>query len=243
MAKYRRRLLRASASFALHTEIFLATYTGSLKIREMLTGRMADVLANMYFALAVMRRFEAQNRAKEFEPFAVWALEHCFAEIQKASEATARNIETPILGHFFRWVVLPWTRVMSMGAAPSDAICRKVAKAMQVPSTVRDEITQGIFMPQNRAEPLAELESAMNLVQATKQSQLKIRKAITEKKINKGKEDDVLDQALAAGIITEIESKTHREARRMAQRVVEVDAFDANNFSQRQQCRSPFTHP
>ncbi len=233
MAKYRRKLLRASAAFTLHTEIFLATYTGSLKTREMLTGRMADVLANMYFALAVMRRFEAQGRAKEFQPFAVWALEHCFNEIQKANEQTARNIDTPILGHFFRWVVLPWTRIMSVGAPPSDKLGRVLAKALQTPGAVRDEICCGIFVPSNRAEPLSELESAMNLALATKASQLKIRKAITQKKIAKGKEEDVLAQALAAGILTEAEAKTHREARRLAKSVVEVDVFEAKDFVQR----------
>jgi acyl-CoA dehydrogenase len=239
MAKYRRRLLRASAAFTLHTEIFLAAYTGSLKFKEMLTGRMADILANMYFALCVMRRFEAQGRAKEFKPFAVWALDHCFAEISKASENIARNIETPVLGHFFRWIVLPWTRLTNSAHATSDAMARKIAKALQTPGAVRDELTRGIFVPQNRSEPLSELDSAMNLAQATKQSQFKVRKAITEKRIKKGSEEDVLGQAVSQGILTENEAKIHREAARMAKRVIEVDAFAAKDFLKREQEQTP----
>jgi acyl-CoA dehydrogenase len=230
LGRYRRKLARTSAAFALHTEIFLATYTGSLKVRELLTGRMSDVLAYMYFALAVMRRYEDQGQPKEFWPFTKWSLDFCFTQTQAAFEQTARNIETPIIGHVFRWIVLPWTRLMSLGAMPSDATIRSVAKAMLAPGKVRDEITNGIFEPQNSTEPLRELELAMLLAQEAKKSQFKIRAAITSKKIKKGSEEFVLQQAVAQGIITEDEAMVHHESRLAMRKVIEVDIFDARDF-------------
>lgn len=234
---YRRKLARTSAAFALHTEIFLATYTGSLKVRELLTGRMSDVLAYMYFALAVMRRYEHQGQPKEFWPFTKWALDFCFAQTQSAFEQTARNIDTPFIGHVFRWIVLPWTRVFSLGSMPSDATIRQVAKAMLVPGKTRNELTDGIFEPQETTEPLQELEQAMTLAQEAKKSQFKIRAAITARKIKKGAEEFVLQQAVAQSIISEEEAQVHRNFRTAMQKVIEVDTFEASNFAARKVAR------
>ncbi len=48
---------------------------GQLKMREKITGRFADILANMYMATAILRRFEAEGRRDEDLPFVHYSVE------------------------------------------------------------------------------------------------------------------------------------------------------------------------
>ncbi|HEY9646906.1 MAG TPA: acyl-CoA dehydrogenase, partial [Chroococcidiopsis sp.] len=61
-AGYYRKLTWASATFACLTDLALLTMGGSLKRRETLTGRFADVLSWLYLGTATLRRFEAEGR-------------------------------------------------------------------------------------------------------------------------------------------------------------------------------------
>jgi hypothetical protein len=61
-AKYYRRLAWSSASFAILADIAMGALGGSLKFREKITGRFADILAYMYFSCAVLKRFEAEGQ-------------------------------------------------------------------------------------------------------------------------------------------------------------------------------------
>jgi len=57
---------------------------GTLKFREMITGRYADVLSWMYLVFSTLRRFEAEGRRKEDLPFVHFAMRYSFDRIQEA---------------------------------------------------------------------------------------------------------------------------------------------------------------
>ncbi|HWM91585.1 MAG TPA: acyl-CoA dehydrogenase, partial [Thermoanaerobaculia bacterium] len=60
-ALYYRRLARASARFALLTDLALLSLGSRLKLKEKLSGRFADVLSWMYLGFCALRRFEAEG--------------------------------------------------------------------------------------------------------------------------------------------------------------------------------------
>jgi acyl-CoA dehydrogenase len=64
-APYYRKLAWASAHFALLTDLALLTLGGSLKRREKLSGRFADLLAWQYLAVATLRRYEAEGQPRQ----------------------------------------------------------------------------------------------------------------------------------------------------------------------------------
>ncbi len=59
--KYFKQLSRLSAAFALISDTALLTLGGSLKRREILSGRMADALSHLYLGSAVMKRYYDQG--------------------------------------------------------------------------------------------------------------------------------------------------------------------------------------
>src|SRR5207244_4147225 len=74
MKIYLRRLSWSSATFALLSDVAMGVLGGQLKMKEKITGRFADILAHMYMATAVIRRFEAEGRREEDLPFAHYNL-------------------------------------------------------------------------------------------------------------------------------------------------------------------------
>ncbi|MCD6060703.1 MAG: acyl-CoA dehydrogenase domain protein, partial [Moraxellaceae bacterium] len=61
-ARWYRQLTRLSAAFALVADATLALLGGELKRREKLSGRFADILGELYFASAVLKRWEDEGR-------------------------------------------------------------------------------------------------------------------------------------------------------------------------------------
>src|SRR5262249_7755714 len=69
VGQYYRKLAWISASFAIMADVAMGMLGGTLKFREKITGRYADILSWMYLSTCVLRRFEAEGRRKEDLPF------------------------------------------------------------------------------------------------------------------------------------------------------------------------------
>ena len=67
---YLGQLTRMSAAFTFLSDVAMATLGGTLKRREMLSGRMADALAWMYLGSATVKRFMDEGHPEEDEIFA-----------------------------------------------------------------------------------------------------------------------------------------------------------------------------
>ena len=89
---------------------------GQLKMKEKITGRFADILANMYMATSVLRRFEAEGRREEDLAFVHYTLKQCMADIQKGFEGPFDNLKVPGLRWFFKGWLGAWSRINSMGS-------------------------------------------------------------------------------------------------------------------------------
>lgn len=153
-AGYYKSLARASARFALLTDLALLSLGSRLKQREKLSGRFADVLSWMYLGFCALRRFEAEGRREEDLPLVRWSVEHALGSIQTAFEGIRQNFEGPLR------FLIPRGRI---GAPPSDRLGSEVAAILRKPGEQRDRLTDGIFLPVGADEALARLERAFVL--------------------------------------------------------------------------------
>jgi len=153
-AVYYRKLARASARFALLTDLALLSLGGRLKFREKLSGRFADVLSWMYLGFCALRRFDAEGRREEDLPLVRWSVEHALSRIQTAFEGIHQNFPGPLR------ILIPRGRI---GAPPSDRLGAEVADVLRRPGEQRDRLTHGLFVPSDEGEALARLERAFVL--------------------------------------------------------------------------------
>ncbi len=220
-AKYYRKLAWASAAFAFLTDLTLISFGGTLKRREKLTGRFADILSWMYLGVATLRRFEAEGHKPEDLPFVHWAMQYAFAQIQQATIGIFSNMPIPLLEPAVTW----WWRLNPIGTLPSDQLGSQIARSLQTPGRQRDRLTEGIYIPSEHGEALGRLERAFLLSFKAESIFKKIKAASRAGKLPQGRPERLIEAALEIGVISGQEAKLIREAESARNDAIQVDAF------------------
>lgn len=230
-AIYYRKLAWASATFVNLSDLAMLSLGGSLKRRETLTGRFADILTWMYLGSATLRRFEAEGRQLEDLPLVHWAMQYAFAQIQQAIEGIIFNI--PILGAGSRELILGWWRLNSIGTLPSDELGHQVAQILQTPGAGRDRLTTDIYIPNHPEEALGRLEQALSLSVQAEPIAKAIRNAVATERLPKSKSIEFVDAALKSGIISGDEAILIRNAEVLRSHTIQVDSFTLEEYQRR----------
>lgn len=229
MKVYFRRMSWTSASFALLADVAMGVLGGSLKMKEKITGRFADILAHMYIATSILRRFEAEGRKEEDLPFVHYNLKMCMAEIQKGFDGLFDNLKIPGLRWFFKGWLGAWSRINSIGSQASDGWSHAIASAMMKDGGVRDRLTDGIYLPTDRTQALGRLDYAFSVSLKAEAAEKKIKKAIHAGTLPKKKTNLLFEEARSKNVITEDEFKLLQEAD-----AVRYDAILVDDFSEEQ---------
>jgi acyl-CoA dehydrogenase len=228
-AGYWRRIAWASARFAVLTDLAMLSLGSRLKMRQKLTGRLADVLSWLYLALAALRRFEAEGRREEDLPLLRWSVEHALGRIQTAFEGIYRNFEgpaAPLLRSFGAW----WCRTNPVGQPPSDKLGARVAATLRRPGEQRDWLTDGLYVPADPHQALGRLERAFTLVTQAGPILDRIAKASRAGQLPAGSPESLLDEAVAAGLIRTDEAAMVREAAAAREDAIQVDSFSLDEY-------------
>ncbi len=227
-ARYYRKLAWSSATFAFLSDVVMLTFGGSLKRREKITGRFADVLSWMYLGVATLRRYEAEGSKREDLPLVHWSLQYALFQIQQAFEVIFDNI--PILS-IFGW----WWRINAIGTRPCDKLGGEIARSLQIPGKHRDELTKNIYIPKDNTEALGRLEKAFLLSYQAEPIFKKIKTAINEGILPKQKPQQLVEKALAMKIINDSEFELICEAELARNDAVQVDSFTLDEYLNRTQ--------
>lgn len=241
-AVYYRRLGWASARFALLTDLALLTISGRLKARGNLTGRFADVLSWLFMGMATLRRYEAEGRRREDLPLVQWALEHVLDQIQQAFDGIYANFDAPVLGAWLRWPGRTWLRLNPLGAGVRDRLHAGAARTVQQPGEQFDRLMEHVYLPDPDEPGLGRILHAFRLLAAADPIVRRIRRAQTERKLPRGRPQDLLAQAVAAGAITQAEADQVAAAEAARLQAIEVDDFSREEYTRRMN-RAPARKP
>lgn len=215
-APYYRGIARMSAVLAVVTDVMLASLGGALKRKEMLSARLGDILSELLFASAVVKRWRTDGRPPEDLPLVHWAARSSLHNADRRLGEVLDNLPNRPLA----WALRPLLRPFgTIHPAPPDWLSRQVAELMMTPGPARDRLTGGIFTG-DETFPLGALEHALGAVIAVEPIRQKMRQARIR---------DV-DAALAAGIITSQEAQSVREALVLVHKVSEVDHFSLDEI-------------
>lgn len=227
---YYKRLKWSSATFAILADVAMGTLGGQLKMKEKITGRFADIFANMYMATAVLRKYEADGRREEDLPFVHYFCKQALADIQKGFDGIFDNLKIPGLRWFFKGWLGSWSRINSLGSQASDGWSHAISSTMLENGSMRERLTHGIYLPTSREEQLGRLEYAMKVVLKTDEAEKKIRKAIRAAVIPKAKGAALWDSALAKNVITQDEYNLLKEAEAVRFDAILVDDFNESEY-------------
>lgn len=220
---YYRKLSRYSSAFAFMADITMLTYGGKLKQKEKISGRLADVLGQLYICSSMLRRFEHDNRPAADHPILAWAFHDAIYKIQHAMRGVIDNYPITWVRPFLRFVVFPLGRVER---APNDRLGHKVAALMLSPSETRNRLTRGIYTSDRTGQAVGVIEALLPDVIACEPIERKLLKALKQGEIKGYTFDEQLEHARSKGILTEQEASLMADVRRRSLDVVSVDDFD-----------------
>lgn len=239
---YARRLTWASASFAILADIAMGTLGGSLKFREKITGRFADILSWMYIGTSTLRRFEAEGRRSEDLACAKYVLKLALSEIQKAFDGIFDNMyaakQKSLMGKLvfgtmhiiFKDVFGTWSRFNSIGSQASDHLQHVIVTQILQGGEFRNRLTEGIHMPKDSNHQMARLEKAFDLVHKASAVERKISQARRDKVLPKLKGAALADAAKEKKVITDQEHKLLADAAAARWDAIQVDDFSQNEY-------------
>ncbi|MBT5456898.1 MAG: acyl-CoA dehydrogenase, partial [Rhodospirillaceae bacterium] len=225
-APYFRQLSRSSTAFALVSDVALAVYGGSLKRREMTSGRLADALSWLYLASVTLKRFHDEGRPERDNAVMRWGVEHALLQIDTALRGVLDNLPNRALAMALTGLIFG---LSGRRRGPSDHLTANVARALLEAGPLRDHLTSDIFIPPAQEEGLGRLEATLQKIVATQPIKNKLREGAREGK-NGNDLNGSLDQAIAAGVITSDERDQLRDAEAARLATIQVDAFDPESY-------------
>jgi len=157
IAAYYRAASRLSLVLALSSDIAMATIGGALKRKESITGRLGDVLSQLYILSAVLKRFHDDGSPAEDLPLVHWAARDALSRAHHALAGVFANYPSRGTGFLLRVLTFPFG---IPAIAPSDPTHAQIAKILQTASPTRDRLLFGTWRPKIEVDELGAIELA-----------------------------------------------------------------------------------
>ncbi len=223
VARYYRQLTRLSAAFSVASDLLLLTLRGELKRRERLSARMADIVSQLYIASAALKHFDTSGAPDSDQPLVAWACEDALHRAERAFAELFDNMEPAWLAAALRWLVFPWGRDFRR---PADSLDHEVARLLLAPSSTRDRLTAGMYLPRSTREHLGRLEDALNQLCQTESARRTLADAVKMKVASGRTFTEQVESAAAEGAISADDAARLLDADLARREALAVDDFE-----------------
>ncbi|WP_228291577.1 acyl-CoA dehydrogenase [Thiothrix litoralis] len=237
--EYYRHLSRLSSQFALLADYAALSLGGTLKRRERLSGRMADILANLYLCSAVLKHFEEQGEPEADVPLMAYACKLTIHRAQQAMLAAFHNLPHPWLAKILRAVMFPYGKPFS---PPNDQLIHQVARLALEPSATRDRLTDGIYITNDPADRMGRIEDALHKTLAAAELEKQLRKLMKTGKLEAHTTDAAIVEAKDKGLLDKFSVERLLAARKAVANAIRVDDFPAEYF-RKGEAKKPLPNP
>jgi acyl-CoA dehydrogenase len=220
--RYFRQLTRYSAAFAFATDLAMLLLGGQLKRREKLSARLGDILSMLYLCSAALKRYQDGGRQRTELPLLEWSVQDALYRMQVAFSGLMENFPGALARAALRWVTFPLGCRL---APPGDELGHKVASLLLEPSDVRERLTNGVYVPADPREPIAQLERAMRAAIAVEPVYARIYAAARRGEVSGRTPDELAAHAERRGIVSRDELDAISRSKALRRAVIMVDDF------------------
>jgi acyl-CoA dehydrogenase len=222
MAHWYQKLHRYSQDFALVADWTTVVLGGALKRKQKLSGRMADILSDLYLMSAVLRRFEDDGRIAEDKDMVDAILQDRVAALEKNFGEVFDNFPNRFFAHAMRILCFPIGRHAKRS---SDRVNYRLVLAVLKPGAFRDRLTKGAYVSMDPDDVTGVLEDALLKVTEAEEIEARFIKASRKGVIERRLDRDAIADAVAAGVLNDNEAGIMRAADEATDRAVRVDDF------------------
>ncbi|MFK0297971.1 acyl-CoA dehydrogenase [Brevundimonas sp. NPDC090276] len=230
LRRYYRSATRFSTLLALASDLSMATVGGALKRKGAMTGRMGDILSQLFILSSVLKRFEDEGRPVEDLPFVHWAAQDALARAGTAWRDLLANHPNRGAALFLKLVGAPFGL---RTPAPDDRCAAAVAGLIQTHGPARDRLTADSWSARIEVDPIAATIVAFDLYPQVEAIERRLKDAIRAGRIARAPQNLTLLNAWAAkaeelGLIDAAERAVIARFATYADQAIQVDDFPAD---------------
>jgi acyl-CoA dehydrogenase len=201
----------------------MLTLGGKLKFKESLSGRLGDVLSQLYISSALLKRFHDEGCQEGERPLLAWAFHDSVNRIETALSGALRNFPIRPVGWLLWLLVFPLGR---RAQAPGDRLSRRAAAILMTPGDARARLAKGVFLTPGPNNPAGRIDSYLPKVVLAEPVERKFLKALKHSDIEALEFPAQLDEGVREGWITAAEREQLEELREMTLDAITVDDFE-----------------
>jgi acyl-CoA dehydrogenase len=227
LRRYYKQAVRLSTLLALASDISMATVGGALKRKGALTGRLGDILSQLFILSSTLKRFEDEGRPAEDLPFVHWAAQDALNRAATAWRELLTNHPSRGAALFLKLTGTPFGL---KAPTPGDACAAEVAGLIQRPGPARDRLVAGSWRASLEVDPIAAVLVAFDLYPQVEAVEARLKPAIKGGRLSRAPQDltqlDVwASEAQAQGLIDAEEKALIARYAEVAIRAIQVDDF------------------
>jgi acyl-CoA dehydrogenase len=223
MAHYYRRLHRYTQAFALVADWTTVVLGGALKRKQKLSGRMADLLGELYLMSATLKRWDEEGRIAEDRELVEAIMDDRIARIEAIFGEVFANFPNPFFAGAMKFLCFPFGRHAKRA---SDRVNYRFVRSVLRPGAFRDRLTTGIFVSHDPDDVTGVLEDAFVKVTEAEEIEARFVKAARRGTFERRLDRDAIADAVAAGVLNDNEAGIMRAADEATNRAVNVDDFE-----------------
>lgn len=200
---YYKIINRLSADFALTADMCLGLLAGDIKRKEMLSGRLADIHANLFISTAILKYYEHGKQTEAEQIHAKLALEKALFNAQKAFYGLFANFPVGIAAALVKFICFPLGRPIKKS---SDALKQQAGEIIMQDNAFRDELKKHVFYTTQEDDVTGRMESTFNLLIKLEPLWDKFKKAESKGQFKGLTFDERMSDALSIGFVTQQEA-------------------------------------
>jgi acyl-CoA dehydrogenase len=231
--KYAQAVARFSAAFGLCSDAAMTTLGSELKMRELISARLGDMLSNLYLASMVLKNwYETQpvQGEKELMQYSLALLLH---RTEVALDEFLRNLPNRMVAMSLRAITLP---LGLRWGAPDDSLTRTLARAISTDTPIRNKLLAGAWTTDSEGtaeNPVARYNGLLKDYDKAEQLYRKVNKAYAkgELPVTALHPEERFEAALKAGIFTKEDADFMRLYEEVVLEMLTVDDFPFDEFA------------
>ncbi|CAB3731317.1 Acyl-coenzyme A dehydrogenase [Paraburkholderia sediminicola] len=230
LLSYYRAATRISTAFALLADVSMFVLGGDLKRRERISGRLGDVLSQLYLISATLKRFEDEGRQEEDLPLVRWGVEDSLYKAQQALDGVLANYPNRLAAGLVRVLAFPFGLPHR---EPSDRLGTEIAELMQTPGAARNRLVSDSYVPHPDVDALGYGELVFELNPRFTEIDQKLRDAVKQGLLEPMPQSlpqlaAWTETARQKGLIDADDRRVLEDYARYGAQVVKVDDFPAD---------------
>ncbi len=231
--KFAQAVARFSAAFGLCADAAMTTLGSELKMRELISARLGDMLSNLYLASMVLKHWHETRPVEGERELMQYSLCLLLNRTETALHEFLQNLPNRPVALTLRAVTLPLGRRWNK---PADGLARTLARTISTATPVRDKLLAGIWHTDSDGpveNPVARYNALLKDYDKAEQLYRKVTKAYARKELplTALHPEERFEAALAAGVFSKEEAEFMAEYEAGVLDMLTVDDFPFDEFA------------